>query len=228
MKMHEAVQGERKPTSLGHTRPTARFGLWPTLMKQPTPGRSGGCERPGPDPSDETNPAASGNFKRKKRGKKVQKFKVWGKCIPSLLLPQPAPRLLAIEEVWCQQFLKLERNLLEAHGRAESADTNIALGCRQKARSSTHTWNSRVPFSLRSWVPRPTSPRPGRGSGWTGLCSYFRFLIISSTPGGVPAPPPAPLPPWQPRSDLPRACCYPPPPLPNQRAQLPPPLRLAD
>uniref|UniRef100_M3XQ56 Insulinoma-associated protein 1 n=1 Tax=Mustela putorius furo TaxID=9669 RepID=M3XQ56_MUSPF len=37
-------------------------------------------------------------------------------------------------------------------------------------------------------------------------------------PGGVPAPPPTPLPPQQPHSDLPGACCCPPPPLPNQRA----------
>lgn len=37
MKMHEAAQGERKPTSVERTRPTARFGLWPTPPESTQP-----------------------------------------------------------------------------------------------------------------------------------------------------------------------------------------------
>lgn len=188
------------------------------------PGRRGGSEQPGPGPSNDANPGASGNLKKKKKFRNSRFLE----HSPACPLPHPALRLLAIEEVRCQLFLKLERNLPEARECAAAADRNIALSCCQKARPSTQTWNSRVPFSFRPWVPRPISPRPGRGSGRRGLCSYFRFRIISQTPGGVPAPPPTPLPPRPPNSDLPRACCCPPPPLPNQRAQLPPPLRLAD
>lgn len=222
--MHEAVQGERKPTSLGRTRLAARFGLWPSPPESTRPWAARRLRAAWTGPLQRCQSRSLRELKKKKKFRNSRFLE----HSPACPLPHPALRLLAIEEVRCQLFLKLERNLPEARECAAAADRNIALSCCQKARPSTQTWNSRVPFSFRPWVPRPISPRPGRGSGRRGLCSYFRFRIISQTPGGVPAPPPTPLPPRPPNSDLPRACCCPPPPLPNQRAQLPPPLRLAD
>lgn len=215
MKMHEAAQEERKPTSLGRTRLAARFGLWPTPLESPQPWATRRFRMAWTRPFQRCQSRSLRELKQQQpKSSEIQGF--FG--------TQPAPS--PIQRCVCRRLKKCSANcfsnsretFLRPSGAWRLRTSPSAAASRPDPPPKLETPGSR--FRLDPGSPRPLSPRPGRGSGRLLLGSYFPI------PGGVPAPPPSPLPPQQPRSDLPLPC--PPPPLPNQRAQLPPPLRLAD
>ena len=194
MKMHEAAQEERKPTSLGRTRLAARFGLWPTPFESPQPWATRRFRVAWTGPFQRCQSSSLRELKQQQpKSSEIQGF--FGS--------QPAPP--PIQRCVCRRLKKCSANcfsnsretFLRPFGAWRLRTSPSAAASRPDPPPKLETPGSR--FCLDPGSPRPLSPRPWVGFWATPTWQLFSIPDYFPIPGGVPAPPPTPLPPQQPR-----------------------------